>query len=194
MTVNSYEILTGVGTLYLAPAGETAPAVDATPAGNWASMGLTDGGVKITQEQKIEKIYVDQETGAVKAVRSEEGMKIETKLAIATLENLADVLGLTVTDTAPGAATIGTRSVPNYRGKAVDEYAVLFRGNSPYGESFPAQYYVPRVYFDGALEAEFKKDGNVLIPVVFEALVDLSAVTDADKFGKLTAQDATATG
>lgn len=191
--MNSYEILTGVGALYIAPASEAAPAVDATPAGSWRALGETKDGVKVTHDQKITKIFVDQETGAIKVVRSEESMKIETKLAIGTLENLADVLGVDVTDTAPGAGTIGLRDISNYRGRDVDEFALLFRGDSPYGETFPAQYYVPRGYFDGAAEEEYKEDGNMLIPVTFEALVDLTAATDADKFGKLTAQDAAAT-
>lgn len=191
--MNSFEILTGVGALYIGPASEAAPAVDETPAGNWRALGETKDGVKVTHDQKIEKIFIDQETGAIKAVRSEESMKVETKLAIGTLENLADVLGVDVTDTAPGAGTIGLRDIPNYRGKDVDEFALLFRGDSPYGETYPGQYYVPRGYFDGAAEEEYKKDGNVLIPVTFEALVDLDAATDADKFGKLTVQDADAT-
>jgi len=50
-----YEVLTGVGTLYIAAAGTAAPAtVETTPGAGWTSLGETDGGVKITKTQNIE--------------------------------------------------------------------------------------------------------------------------------------------
>ncbi len=194
---NAYEILTGVGTLYVAPADEAMPDVDATPAGNWSEMGETEGGVTVTPSQNINKLYTDQRTGPVKAVRDEEGLLIETNLVQATLENLAQVMGgQTVTDTPPGASTIGTREMGMTRGGDVSEYALLFRGESqsPYGSSYPAQVYIPRGYFDGENGMEFTKDGDVLIPVAFEALEDLGASSEAERFGKFVAQDADATG
>lgn len=193
--MESYEILTGVGLIYIAPVGESFPDVDEAPAGNWRSLGTTQDGVTVALEQSIEKIRVDQKTGAVKAVRAEEDMIITTKLAEHTLENLADLLGVDVTDTAPGASTIGTREVPTYRGGAVDEFAFLFRGESqsPYGASYPSQFEIPRGFFSESTELEFVKDNNAPIPIEVHALVDLSA-SAGDEFGKLIAQDAAATG
>ena len=140
--------------------------------------------------QKIELTRTDQRTGAVKAVRSEESVKVKTKLAETTLENLADALGVTVDDTAPGVGTIGTRKVNLYRGASVTEYALLFEGYSPYLNG-PAYYYVPRGFFDvDALK--YDKAKNAPIGITFEALEDLSASTPEERFGYLIAKDAAA--
>jgi hypothetical protein len=191
--MNSYEILTGVGTLYVAPVGTAFPLVDATPGAAWTNLGETNGGVKVSYEEKITEIRTDQRTGPVKPIRTEEGMTVETKLAQATLENLAKVQGQTATTTAAGVGTPGTHSVPLYKGKTVQEYAFLFKTEgSPYG-AYPAQFQLPRGYFDSAGAIEFKKDGNAEIPVKFVALEDLNAATSADRFGKIFAQHALAT-
>lgn len=186
-----YSLLVGVGTLYIAPANTAKPAVNAAPSGAWRSLGETDGGVKVNKTQNIEKFSSDQRTGNTKAVRTEEGVTIETNLQETTLENLADVTGVVVTDVAPGSGTIGTRSVPLHSGAVVDEYALLFRGSSPYGD-YQAQYWVPRGFFDGDIESEFTKDGKTLIPAKFEALEDLNAATEAERFGIYEVQDAAA--
>lgn len=165
MTLNvaPYEILTGVGEIYLAPTGTAFPALDATPAGEWTHLGQTQDGVTVTLDQSIEEIRTDQETGPRKATRTEESLVLETKLVAHTLENLAFVLGNEVTDNPPGVGTIGTRAVGLYRGQVVKTYAILFRGTSAYGD-FPAQYEVPVGYFGGTLESEYTKDGNAAVP------------------------------
>jgi hypothetical protein len=191
MTTQPYQILVGVGTLYIAPAGTAKPALTATPTGSWRSLGLTKEGVKVTKTSKVETFTPDQRTGKVKARRTEEGMTIETQLMENTLENLADVIGQTVTDTAPGSGTIGTRTLKMYSGADVDEFALLFRGDSPYG-AYPGQSYVPRGYFDDDVEIEHVKDGEAVIPIKFEALEDLNASTEADRFGIVEYQDAAA--
>jgi hypothetical protein len=140
--------------------------------------------------QKVELTHTDQRTGPVKAARAEEALKFKTKLVENTLENLGDALGNAVTDTAPGAGTIGTRSVNMYRGGVVAEYAFLFLGFSPYMDA-DAAYYVPRGYFDMD-SIKFEKAKNAPIPITFEALEDLNAATEGERFGYLIAQDALA--
>ena len=191
MATEPYEILVGVGTLYIAPAGTAKPALTATPSGSWRDLGLTKEGVKVNKTSKIEGFSPDQHTGKIKAVRTEEGLTIETQLMENTLENLADVIGGSVTDTAPGSGTIGTRTLKMYQGADVEEFALLFRGSSPYG-AYPGQFYVPRGYFDDDVEMEFTKDAEAVVPVKFEALEDLDAATAADRFGIVEYQDAAA--
>lgn len=188
-----YEILTGVGTLYKAPVGTAFPLLTAVPAAAWVNMGETDGGVKVTPEQTTKLLGSDQRTGMVKAIRSEEGLAIETNLKAATLENIALLMSASVTDTPPAAGTIGTRAVPLHRGSVIAEWALLFRHDygSPYGD-FPAQYELPRGYFGGPTGQEYKKDSEVLLPVKFVALEDLNAGAEADRFGRLVVQDAAA--
>lgn len=190
--MEAYEILTGVGTLYIAPAGEAKPDLDDAPAGNWVSVGETDGGVKVTKMQNIEAFSSDQRTGKVKAIRTEEGLTVETNLLQGTLENLVNVINGTVTDTPAGVGAVGFRSLPMYAGATVEEYALLFRGKSPYGATFIGQFYVPRGYMDDDVEMEFTKEGKVLIPVKFEALEDLDAANEEDRFGTFDYQDAAA--
>lgn len=191
MASEPYEVLVGVGTLYIAAAGTAAPAVNATPSGSWTELGETDGGVKVTKSQNIEKFSSDQRTGNNKAVRTEEGVIVETNLQKITLENLASVIDGTVTDTAPGSGTIGIRTMPLRKGATVQEFAFLYRGDSPYG-AYPGQYYMPRGFFDDDIELEFTKDGKTFIPAKFEALEYDAASTVAERFGKVTYQDAAA--
>jgi len=187
-----YEILTGVGDLYIAPVGTTFPLIDATPAVAWRALGYTQEGVTVKKSSKIEKVTVDQETGAVKAARADEGLTIETQLAELTLENLADYLGNTVTDTPAASGVAGIRSVGLYSGGFVKTFALLFRGTSAYG-NYPSQYQVPMCYFDDDTEMKHEKGGkNATIKAAFEALVDPDATVEAEKFGKLVMQDAAA--
>lgn len=187
-----YAILTGVGDLFIAPVGTAFPVVDAVPGVAWRALGYTQEGVTVKKSSKIEKVLVDQDTGPVKASRSEEGLTVETQLAEATLENLADYLGNTVTDTPAAAGVAGTRSVGLYSGAFVKTFALLFRGISTYG-NLPSQYQVPVCYFDGDTEMKHQKGGkNATIKAAFEALVNPDAVTDTEKFGNLIHQDAAA--
>lgn len=190
--MDSYEVLVGVGMLYIAAAGTAAPAtVDTAPGVSWTSLGETDGGVKITKTQNIEKFTSDQRTGTIKVVRTEEGLVIETNMVESTLENLANVINGSVTTVAPGAGTIGTRALKLHAGATVSEYALLFRGSSPYG-AWAGQFYVPRGFMNDDVEMDFTKDGKTLIPVKFEALEYLTAATEADRFGVVTYKSAAA--
>lgn len=188
--MDKFSIMTGVGTLYIAAANTAPPTLGASPSASWRSLGDTQDGVEIDPSQKIELTRTDQRTGAVKAVREEESVKVKTKLVEHTLENLAAVLGNSVTDTAPGVGTIGTRKVYLYRGAAVDEYALLFQGYSPYLDG-PAYYYVPRGFFDMD-SIKHEKAKNAPIQITFEALEDLNAATADERFGYLIAEDAAA--
>lgn len=191
MATEPYEIMTGVGRLYIAAVGTPFPALDEEPGADWRDLGLTQDGVTITMEQEIAQIFVDQENGPVKESRTQETMTIATSLAEATLENLADILGQDVITVAPGAGTIGTKEVILRRGAAIKTFALLFRGESAYG-NWPAQYEIPRGYFGGNLEMEDTKDGNRKYNIEFVATVNKSGTTDAEKYGRLVMQSAEA--
>ena len=186
------DILVGVGRLYIAEAGTAKPALGSAPGVSWRELGETKDGVKIVKSQNIEAFSSDQRTGKVKAVRTEEGLTVETNLLENTLENYADVINSTVTTTDPGSGTIGTKSVKLHSGSIVDTYALLFRGESPYVVGAPGQFYVPIGYMDDDVEMEFIKDGETLIPVKYEALEDPDAATEDDRFGVVEYQHAAA--
>jgi hypothetical protein len=177
-----YEILTGVGTLYIAALGATVPAITATPSTFWTSVGDTEGGVKLTIDQKITAFSSDQKTAPVKAIRTEESGMVETKLVNATLETLALLNSQTV------SSATSFKSIGLYRGATVTPFAALYRGDSPYGP-FPRQYAIPAGYFDGPIEIEHTKDGNVQVPLQFVLLADPNAGTfSASFFGFITDQ------
>lgn len=185
------EIITGVGRLYRAAYGTTFPAVNATPAAAWTELGETQDGVILTPEGDVEEIRLDQISGPVKGVRPEEGLKIKTKLAQATLERLANLSGNTVTDTAPGVGTIGYRTLPLAMGQEVDECALIVRGASPYLAGANGQWQFPRVYVAAIGDITYTKDGNVAYEVEFGVLWDFAAAAGSE-MGHLVAQDAAA--
>lgn len=187
-----YSILVGPGTLYAANESTACPDVDDVPGASWTNLGEFKDDLKVTLDQSITLHRTKNRTGPVKATRSEEGITFEAVLAEATLENLAKVMnGLTVSDTAAIVGTIGTRKLKLHRGADVTEFALLWRGNSPYGD-FPAQYYIPRGFFDGATALDQKQADYVGIPVKFVALEDLDAATEEERFGYYEAEDAAA--
>lgn len=188
--MDAFSLMTGVGTLYIADALTAPPSLGSSPSGSWRDLGETQDGVEADPSQKVEEIRVDQRTGIVKAVRTEEGLKLKTKLALLTAENLADVLGNPVTDTAPGSGTIGTRKVNLYRGATVAEYALLFEGDSPYLDG-PGYFYIPRVYIDPDA-IKFDKGKNAALPLSFIAMENLSASSADERFGYFIAKDAAA--
>jgi len=190
--MESYEILVGVGKLYVAPAGTAKPDLTAEPGSEWTYLGETEDGVTATKSQDIAEHKSDQRTGPIKATRTDESLTVATKLLAATLENLSVAIGgATVNDNPPQTGVIGTRTMGMYLGGEVAEFAILFRGDSPYGP-YPGQYYVPRGYFGGEVGQEFKKDKGVVIPVEFHALEDLSATDPTMRFGVVEYQDAEA--
>jgi len=185
------QIITGVGYSYLAVYGTALPAVNATPAAAWNDLGETQDGVTLTPGAALEKIRVDQISGPVKAVQPEEDYDIKMKLAKATLENLALLLANTVTDTAPGAGTIGYRTLPLARGQSVTEYALIVRGASPYLAGANTQWQFSRVFIKEIGDIAYVKDGNVAYEVTFGVLWDFAATT-GNEMGSVVAQDAAA--
>lgn len=179
--MNAYNILTGTGTLYIAPTGTAFPAVDAAPASPWRSVGETQDGVEIEIEEDYEEISTDQRTGNVAVVRTKEVVTISCKLVEATLENLADVLGVDVT------AGTGEKSMPLYRGGTVTEWAAVYRGKSPYADA-NGQWQFPRGYFSIEGPLAHKKDEPVMYEIKFHLLEDLSAASTAERHGKWVAE------
>ncbi|KKN48912.1 hypothetical protein LCGC14_0648100 [marine sediment metagenome] len=181
-------ILVGSGEIFVAPTVEAAPVVNVAPAGNWVSLGDTDGGVAVNLNQTVDTHRVDDESGPVKKTISEEDLTIVVNLAEMTLENLARVLNNQTVTTDAGPPS--TREMDLYRGiGGMVEFSVLFRGGSPYG-AFNAQFHIPRAVHEGNIGSAFVKDNKTLIPVEFHALVDAAASPATEKFGTWTAQDA----
>ncbi len=99
----------------------------------------------------------------------------------------------TVTVTAPGSGTAGTKDVDLYRGIDVTILALLVRGTfSAYGADWKTQYEVPQCFVSSTQEVVFQKGAPAGLMFEFTAIEDPNAATEADRFGKLKVQNATA--
>jgi hypothetical protein len=191
-----YEILAGPLTLYAAPVGTAFPLVSAVPPGAWVKIGTNgdynyeDDGVVVSHVQKIETARTAGATGPVKAWRTEEDLMISLKLMDISVEQYSIAMNAaTVTTTAAGVGTPGTKKIGLSRGQNVVTYALLARGFlSAYGDNLAAQYEVPRAYQSANPKPVFKKGAGALLELEFAALEDLSAATAAERFGRLVHQ------
>lgn len=184
MPSQPYQILAGPADVYIAARGTAFPAVNAAPGAGWTNLGQTEGGVTVRHTQSIEGLTTDQKTSPVKAIRTEEGLEVEFSIAELTLENYKYAVQAVVTTTAGPPAI---KSISLYRGVDVTLYAILIRGDSAYMDG-PSQYEIPVVYQAEEPEVEFVKDDKSVLSCNFTAIADLTAATDADRFGRLVMQ------
>lgn len=181
-----YSVIAGPATVYIAPYSTAFPAVNTDPpGGSWVSLGRTQGGVTVQHQQTVNLINADQATGPIKAIRSAEGLNIDFTLIDCTLENFAYAMNNATVTAAAGPPAIKT--VKLHQGRGVAQFAMLVRGDSPYG-NFYLQYGVPLVVNQDQPQLQFQESGNVGIHVVFTALEDPAQATDADRFGTVVAQ------
>jgi hypothetical protein len=187
MSTSPFEIIAGPATVYVAPVGEAFPAVNAAPAGNWVSLGDTEGGVTITHDQTVELLRVDQYPGPQKAIRSEEGLMVAFSLANLTLEQYARALNVVTVTTNVGPPH--EREIPLRQGFDVNQRAMLIRGPSPYMDA-NLQYEVPIVVQTASPSPVFVRDDKAVLDCEWVALEDPNAATAEERFGVLRAQDA----
>lgn len=200
MATSPFSMVVGPGELYVAPTGETFPDVDATPSGNWAKLGadgsrsFTEDGLTISNEQSLSQRYTVGSTGARKAVRTQETMSVSGTLVDLTIETIAKILNdASVTTTTAATSQIGLEEVDTYRGADVNQFAVLIRYDSPYGDTWQTQVEIPVMYSSSNLEYSLSKETSE-VSFEFTALEDPNAATASERFGRIVAQDADATG
>lgn len=191
ITVEPYNVVVGPAEVFLAGVGESFPDTDEAPAGNWASLGDTEGGVVITFTQTANPIRSDQATGPLKFVRSEEDCSIMTPLAEMTAENLGLILNkIVATDVAPSTGVPGSRVLKLWRGIVVQHHAMLIRIPSSYGDYY-AQYEFPVVAMTGSPSTTHVKDDKTVLEAEWMAVEDRSGAED-ERFGRFRSQDAPA--
>ena len=197
-----FEVIAAPVTLWFANVGTAFPALDATPGAGWTKVGSSGSqnydrgeGVTIEHRQTTVPWRSVGDTGTRKSFRTEEDLIIRLKLVDVTLEQYAIALNNnTVTDTPPGAGTIGTRKIGLSRGTSITTKALLIRSEaSPYGADFVSQYEVPMAQQVGSPTVAQGKPGEPSgLNLEFMALVDTSAASADERFGRLIAQDAAA--
>ena len=191
------EVVAAPFEIWIGPVGESFPAIEDTPTGNWVKIGtsgnrsITEDGVTVQHQQTIEQFRSLGSTGPIKAFRTEEGLIITFAIADITLENYKHALGQnTVTDT-PVGGNAGFRDIDIYQGLDLDQRALLVRGlnASPYLADTDIQWQVPVVYENGSPEIVSQKGTPIVIALEYIAIEDPNASTADDRFGKIIMMD-----
>lgn len=190
-----FEIIGAPVTLYVAPVGTAFPAVDEDPAAPWALVGTSgdrnysEDGVTVQHSQTIAEFRAAGSTGPIKAFRKEEALMLSMEMADLSLEQYKLTLnGNTVTAVAAGVGTAGTKKLGLSRGFSVQQYALLARGVSPYGDAMAMQYEVPVAYPSGSPEVVFRKGEASMLAIEWTALEDPDAAAEDERFGRVVAQ------
>lgn len=192
MSSAPYEIISGPASIFIAATGTTFPLIDATPSGSWTDLGKTDGGVEVANEHNVVEFMADQVTQPIKAIRSEQKIRVKFTLTEITLERLAKVLNSqTVTDTAAGSGVAGIRHFLLEEGADLPVWAMLVRGPSPYMAA-NMQFELPMVVQVSTFNARFSRQDRMLVATEWLAIYDSAGSTTGGKYGRLVAQDAAA--
>ncbi len=186
-----YEIIAAPGTIYRAPVGTQFPDPDVAPGMSWTKIGssgplnYTDAGITIGHPQTITPFRPLDAGGAIKQWRTEEDLIIRAVLVDLTLEQYAEALNQNTITTVDGFSKIGL-----LRGVQVDECALLVRFDiSPYRPDGTSQYEVPRASQQGQPEVVYNRGQSpAMIALEWRALIDLSATSPDEQFGRFMAK------
>lgn len=196
-----YEIILSPAEVYIALEGETFPAINAIPGGNWVILGTAgkrnqnSAGVKIRHNETQKKHTTAGATGAVKAIRTAEEHLIEVTIEDLTLEVYAKAMNLAgVREVAAASGVAGYKSMGLKMGFDVQTWAVLVRVEaSAYGDGLNTQWQFPKCIESGNVELTFDGEGNAAgLKFVYEALEDPNAASESERFGTVVAQTAPA--
>lgn len=197
-----YEIIAAPFDVYRAPVGTAFPLVNATPSASWkligsnGSLNYDEAGITISHGQDFEKFRALGDAGVRKMFRTAEELAIKLKLFDITLEQYAAALNdNTITTVAAASGVPGTKKIGMSRGFAVATMALLIRGNvTPYGANaaWNMQYEIPVAAQVGTPSVIYNKSTPVGLDLEWMVLVDPSAATADERFGRIITQTATA--
>lgn len=200
-----YEVIAAAPiAIYVAPVGTAFPDLDDDEGDfnvAWVKLGSNGdlnyddgGGVAIDFPQSTTKWRALGESGSRKIFRTEEDCMVKVKVVDLTLEQLKYALnGNSVTTVAAGSGTKGYKKIGLSRGLEVATYAVLIRLLvSPYGADWIGQYEFPRAAQTGSPSTVYKKSEPAGLELQWDALVDPTASSEDERFGRLIFQHANA--
>lgn len=185
-----YEIVANPLTLYVAPVGESFPAIDAAVAGNWFKVGTSgtrnyeDEGVTVSHDQSLEFFRGAGETGPRKAFRTEEDLMFGLTLVDLGPEQYAKAMDdASVTTIAQSVGVAGNKRFSIQQGLVVSRFALLARGLSTVDDALSAQFECPIAVQAGSPAPTFEKGGPAGLELSYQALV-----SDSTGFGVLRIQ------
>lgn len=177
MAITATNLILGPGTLYTGVFGAVEPAdaaVNTTPAASaWTDMGATDGGVKLTIDQKFTELTVDQVVDSLGRRLTQREIMVDTNLAEPTLANLSTAMNGGTSATGSGYATLDPLNVtsatqPTY-------IAVLLDGYAPAG--FRRRVIIRKALNTSSIQSAYAKDKETYIPVTFNGHYVSSSIT-----------------
>lgn len=190
--VAPFEVIAGPAEAWYAPVGTAFPELDVAPGGSWTKIGAAgdrsylEEGVKVMAPQELTYFKGLGSTGDRKAFRVSEEFKVGFSVADMTVEQWKiSMNGNAITNTTGSPRKIGLS-----RGLQVEQYALLLRGPSPYGDGWVTQFEIPVCVESGNPEVVYKKDAAAALAVEFKALEDPLAASNDESFGRLMVQDA----
>jgi hypothetical protein len=167
MSVTTTNLIMGPADLYSGAFGATEPAdtaVNATPAASaWTDIGGTDGGVKLTVDQKFTELKVDQIVDRVGSRLTSRDFIVETNLAEPTIANLSLALNGGTAATGAGYSSLE----PLYASSATQPtyIAVLFDGYAP--SSLRRRVILRKTLQTDKVDTSYTKDKQTFFPVKF---------------------------
>jgi hypothetical protein len=188
MAVEPFDIIVGVGNVYIAAVGTAFPDTDETPTSSWTYLGATDDdGVTVNHVRERDLHYKGTSALPQKATLNTAREEISFNLCEITPERYAAVLdNMSVVTVAAGSGTPGTRYF-NIEPTDV-QFALLLRGPSPLSNAYAQYEYVRVTPVDGS-ELQLQKGDKTVLSVMFQAL---ESTTNAGRFGTYRAQAAAA--
>lgn len=196
-----YEIISCAADIYIALAGETFPAIDAAPGGNWVPLGLAGkrdqsvAGVKISFKPTVKFHSTAGATGWVKAFRTAEEITSECTIEDSTPETFAKALNLAgIREVAAASGIAGYKAMGLSQGPDVQAWSLLVRiPASPYGDGMNSQFEFPKAVQVGGTDLVYDSEGSIAgIKFLHNMLEDPNASSEFERLGRYIAQTATA--
>ncbi|WP_297699645.1 hypothetical protein [Mycobacterium sp.] len=177
MSITATNLILGPGTLYTGAFGATEPAdtaVNTTPeVSAWTDLGATDGGVKLTIDQKFTELTVDQVVDSLGRRLTAREIMVDTNLAEPTLANLQLAMNGGTAATGAGFSSLDPLNVtsatqPTY-------VAVILDGFAPAG--FRRRVVIRKALNTSSIQSAYAKDKETYIPVTFAGHYVSSSIT-----------------
>jgi hypothetical protein len=192
------EVIAAPFTVWIAPVGTEFPNVGVAPADPWVKIGTSgplsydsDDGVVVEHSQTVNKWRSLGDAGPRKQFRSEEDQLVRLTLVDVTLEQYRYAVNSNIVTSVPATTgEAGYKKMGLSRGFTVATMAVLVRGPiSPYGEDdWNMQYEVPIASQNGSSQVKYEKANPAKLTLEWSTLVDPSAASEDERFGRLVEQ------
>ncbi len=177
------DILIGPGRVYYSPLTTTNPSettigFGTSWGGAWVDIGdfLEGNGVVLAISEDFTKVYTEQSTAPVVAVRTKREPMIRVTLAEHSGVNMALVLDGTKTDTAGGVAQKAKSEIPFGTQSTVNFYKWGFEGfrKDSVGTNQPVRYFFHKGYLRLSGDVNLSKTSPTGVPVEITILADRS--------------------